>query len=141
MMRALISILAIVASSLFAIGGESLTKPVLSFSLTATNHSFAHQVGSGLILRVERDELGWEAGVFRAHSTENLLYPQHVWHGAFPCQLSAWSYRRWTFPDERVIAIRGSKSSVRIRLIDAAVSGASGSEQFTGGRVEIHWKP
>ena len=139
-MRTFISILALLVSGLFAIAGEPATKPVLSFSLTATNQSFSHQLASGLTLRVERDELGWEVGVFEGHSTDSLLYPQRNWHGAFPCQLSAWSHRTQTFPDERLIPVRGFKSSVRIRLIDAVVSGEPGSERFTGGRVEIYWK-
>lgn len=139
-MRTFVSILALLVSGLFAIAGEPATKPVLSFSLTATNQSFSHQLASGLTLRVERDVLGWEAGIFKGRSTDNLLYPQHIWHGAFPCQLSAWSHRTRTFPDERLIPIRGFKSSIRIRLIDVVVSGEPGSERFTGGRVEIYWK-
>jgi hypothetical protein len=134
--RAPISILALFASGLLAFAGE----PVLSFSLTATNQSFSHQLTAGLALRVERDAVGWEVGVFEGQSTDSLLYPQPNWHGAFPCQLSAWSHRTQTFPDERIIPIRGHKSSVRIRLIDTVVSGEPGNERFTGGRVEIYWK-
>ena len=139
-MRSLISILALFASSLFAIAEESASKPVLSFSLTATNQSFSHRLVSGLTLRVERDESGWEVGVFTDHSTDSLLYPQRNWHGAYPCQLSAWSHRTQTFPDDRLIPVRGFQSSARIRLINAVVSGESGREKFTGGRVEIYWK-
>jgi|ERR1017187_4159718 hypothetical protein len=139
-MRAFIFILGLLVSGLFAFAGEPAPKPVLSFRLTATNQSLSHRLASGLTLRVERDVLGWEAGVFEDKSTDDLLYPQRNWHGAFPCQLSALWHRTQTFPDERLIPIRGFKSSVRIRLIDATVSGEPGSERFTGGRVEIYWK-
>jgi hypothetical protein len=130
--RALFSILVLFISGLLAAAGDFPPMPVLAFSLTATNQNLSHRLGSGLILRVERDELGWEVGVYQHHSTDSLLYPQHNWHGAFPCQLSAWS--------QRVIPIRGRKSSVCIRLIHARVSGQSGSERFSGGRVEIFFK-
>jgi hypothetical protein len=136
-MRAFVSILALFASGLLAAAEDSPAKPVLSFSLTATNQSFTHRLESGLTLRVERNELGWDVGVFQRHSTDNLLYPQGNWHGAFPCQLSAWSQRRKTFADQQVMPIRGYKSSVRIRLVDVVVAGKPGSERFTGGWLEI----
>ena len=139
-MRIPFSIFVLLASGVLAVAGNSLSKPVLTFSLTATNRSFSQRLDSGLILRVERDELGWEVGVFQPHSTDSLLYPQLSWHGAFPCQLSAWSQRSQTFPDERIVPIRGHNSSVRIRLIDAKVIGESGSERFTDGRVEVFYK-
>jgi hypothetical protein len=139
-MRAFVSILAFFTSGLVAAAGDHPIKPVLSFSLTATNRSFSHRLKSGLMLRVERNELGWDVGVFRDRRCDNLLYPQGNWHGAFPCQLSAWSQHRKTFPDQRVIPIRGYRSSVRIRLIDAVVGGESGCERFTRGQVEIYWQ-
>ena len=74
-MRIFNSILALVASGLFAIAGEPTDKPVLSFSLTATNQNFSHQLTSGLTLHVERDALGWEVGVFKGRSSDSLLYP------------------------------------------------------------------
>lgn len=138
-MRALLAIIFAALSACAAGRAETPVKPVLSFSLTARNPRFTRSLGNGLSLRVVRDTLGWEAGVFRDHSTDNLLYPQGNWHGAFPCQLSAWSHRSRTFPDERVIAVRGLQHSVRIRLIDASTSGKAGAEQFAGGRVEIYW--
>lgn len=119
--------------------GTSQSKPMLSFSLTATNASFSRQLSPDLLLRAERDVLGWEVGVFLRTNADNLLYPQPIWHGAFPCQLSAWSHRTRTFPDKRVIPIRGYRSSVRIRLVDVKVAGESGNEKFIGGRVEIFW--
>jgi hypothetical protein len=120
-MGAFIFIITLLASGFVAAAGEPSTKPVLAFSLTATNASFTHRLSSVLMLRAERDDLGWEVGVFQRHSTDSLLYPQRIWHGAFPCQLSAWSHSTQTFPDERIIPIRGYKSSIRIRLLDATV--------------------
>jgi hypothetical protein len=139
-MRTFNTILVLFAFGLLAFAGEPADKPVLSFSVTATNKSFSHQLTPELTLRVDRDGPVWEVGVFKGHSTDSLLYPQRIWHGAFPCQISAWSHRTHTYPDERIIPIRGYNSSVRILLIDTVVSGKSGSERFTGGRVEIYWK-
>ena len=137
-MRTFLSILALVALASAVLAGDSRDRPLLSFSLTATNQSFSYQFLSGLTLRVERDSSGWEVGVFKHDSEDNLLYPQHNWHGAFPCQLYPWSHRTKIFPEERLIPIRGRKGSVRIRLLDAGVAGEPGSERFTGGRVEIY---
>lgn len=139
-MRAFFSILALLASSSLVFAGDFAAKPLLAFSLAATNQSFSEKLGSGLVLRVERNEIGWEVGVFRHEHEDSLLYPQHNWHGAFPCQLSAWSQKSQTFPNERIIPIRGQKGSVRIRLIDAKVAGEPGNESFIGGRVEIFYK-
>ena len=137
-MRTFIAILTLLISGICAVAGDSGTKPILSFSLTATNRSFTRSVGQGLTLRVERDVIGWEVGVFRKRSSDNLLYPQHNWHGAYPCQLSAWSHWTQTFPDERVIPVRGTKQAVRVRLVGAAVSGEAANDRFTGGRVAIY---
>ena len=139
-MRTLVAIIILTLSNFAAYCADLHVEPVLSFSLTATNQSFSQMLEEGLWLRVERDELGWEAGVFRSRSTDNLLYPKPNWHGAFSCQLSAWSYRTKAFPDDRVIPVRGVHQSVRIRLIDPAITGDPGKERFTGGRVEIYWK-
>ncbi len=115
-------------------------KPVLSCSLTATNSVFRHQLNSGYSVRVVRCELGWEVEVFNGHDKENLLYPAGNWHGAQPCQISAWSHRTLTFPDVRLIPVRDSSDSVRIQLINATVTGGVGKERFTGGRLEVYWE-
>ena len=112
-MRTFIAILTLIAFGICAVAAAPASKPVLSFSLTATNNRFTRSVGQGLTLRVERDVLGWEVGIFRKGSTDNLLYPQRNWHGAYPCQLSAWSHPTQTFPDERVIPMRGTSRELR----------------------------
>jgi hypothetical protein len=140
-MRALLATLTLIASGVCTVGAGSSSTPLLSFSLTATNGSFTRAIGQGLTLRVERDQIGWEVGVFQKGSSDNLLYPQRNWHGAYPCQLSAWSYRARTFPDQRVIPVRGTGRASRMRLVEAAVSGEPGNEKFKGGRVEIYLEP
>jgi hypothetical protein len=140
-MRALLATLTLIASGLCTVGAGSSSEPLLSFSLTATNGSFTRSIGQGLTLRVERDQLGWEVGVYQKSSSDNLLYPQRNWNGAYPCQLSAWSYRTQTFPDQRVIPLRGTGRAARVRLTEAAVSGEPGKEKFKGGRVEIYLEP
>ena len=139
-MRTLLAIITLTLSNFAAYCADSNVEAVLSFSLTATNEGFSKRLEEGLWLRDERDELGWEVGVFRNRSPDNLLYPQSNWHGAFPCELSAWSHRTMTFPGDRIIPVRGVHRSVRIRLIDPAVTRDSGNERFTGGRVEIYWE-
>ena len=114
-------------------------KPLLVFSLTATNASFSHRLSKGMVLRAEGNAMGWDVGVFQGLSEDSLLYPQQNWHGAFPCQVSAWSQRTQTFPDERVIPVRDHKGAVGIRLIHAKVTGEIGNETFSGGRVEVFW--
>ena len=140
-LRMLLVVITLALTGFAALLAESPAKPVLSFSLMATNQTFSRQLEHDLSLRVERDALGWEVGVFRSRSTDNLLYPQKRWHGAYPCQLSAWSFRTQTFPNERVIAVRGLQHLVRIRPIDVTVVGNSNSERFAGGRIEIYWEP
>ena len=119
---------------------DAQAKPVITFGLNATNESFVARPEKGFVLSVERDSLGWEVNVSLAEKREFLLYPSLNWHGAHPCQLSAWSHARATFPDERIIRVRGYRRWVRINLIDAKVSGAQGSEQFIGGRADIYWQ-
>lgn len=139
-MHTLISVILFLGLGLVAAAGDQTAKPVVSFSLVATNYSFSYQLAPRLSLRVERDVCGWEVGVFKTGGKDNLLYPKRTWHGAYPCQISAWSHSLQSFPDERIIPIRGYHSAVAIRLIGAVVSGKSGSERFVGGRLEIYWK-
>lgn len=138
-MRLAISILVLVGTCMFAEAGQARTRPILSFSLNATNEIFQKQIAANLKLCAKRDEMGWEVGVFKGRSTDNLLYPQRSWHGAFPCQLAAWSHHALTFPDERVIPVRGLGKSIRIHLIDPVVSVEGRNHKFTKGRVEISW--
>jgi hypothetical protein len=139
-MRPLITILALLTFWSSAIVAGALTKPTLSFSLTATNTYFVRSVGQGLRLRVDREELGWEAGVFKTGGHDNLLLPQENWHGVQQCQIYTWMPRTHTFGEVRVIPVRGTKWSVRIRLVGATASGKPGNEKFTGGRADLFFE-
>jgi hypothetical protein len=139
-MRLLIAILALLSFGSCVLAVDAPAKPTLSFSLTATNGYFVRSVGHGFRLRVDRDELGWEVGVFRRGGHDNLLLPQGNWHGAQPCQVYAWMPRTRTFGQERVIPVRDAKRAVRIRLIGATASGKAGSEKFTGGRADVFFE-
>lgn len=136
-MRLLIAILALFSFESCMLAADAPSKPTLSFSLTATNGYFVRSVGQGLRLRVDRDALGWEVGVFKRGGHDNLLLPQGNWHGAQPCQIYTWMPRTQTFGQERVIPVRDIKRAVHIRLVGATASGKVGSEKFTGGRVDI----
>ena len=139
-MRLLIAILALFSFGFCVLAADAPVKPTLSFSLTATNGYFVRSVGQGLRLRVSRDELGWEVGVFKQGGRDNLLLPQGNWHGAQPCQIYAWMPRTQTFGQERVIPARDTKRAVRIRLVGATASRKAASEVFTGGRADVFFE-
>jgi len=140
-MRALIVILTLLGFGFAATGTDSAPKPTLSFNLASTNGWFGQNIGKGLRLRVERDELGWEVCVYENGSSDNLLLPRGNWHGPQLCQIYTWMPRKDIFGNDRVIPIHGSKRSVRIRIFGATASGKPGSESFTGGRADIFLEP
>ena len=116
-------------------------QPMLKFSTTDARDRFETNLPNGLRLVVEKNELGWEVSVFKGKSQDSLLYPQGNWHGAWPCQLSAWSHKRKTFPDQRVIPIRGYHQSIVVDLSQALSAGEPGHEAFTGGTITISLRP
>jgi len=140
-MRVAIAILFLINFGSCAIAAQDAAKASLSFNLTATNGYFVRDIGQGLQLRVDRDELRWEVGVFRRGKRDNLLLPRGNWHGAQVCQIYTWMPRTGTFGNDRVVPIHGSKRSVRIRLIGARASGNPGSEKFIGGRADLYLEP
>ena len=121
-------------------GADVKSTQVLVFSLAATNRVFEVHPEAGFTLRVTGDSSDWDVDVSRSDFNDYLLYPNLDWHGAYPCQIIPWSFTRKYFPDERVIRVRGYGRWVRMRLVDAKVSGAQGSERFTNGRVEVYWQ-
>jgi len=140
-MRPVIALLILINLGSCAIAAEAAARPRLSFSLTATNGYFVRDIGEGFRLRVDRDELGWEVGVFKNRKGDNLLLPRGNWHGAQMCQIYTWMPRDGTFGNDRVIPIQGSKRAVRIRLVGATASGKPGSGKFTGGSVDLYLEP
>ena len=116
-------------------------QPLLTFSATDGRDRFETKLPHGLRLVVEKNELGWEVGVFKGKSRDSLLYPQANWHGAWPCQLSAWSHKRKTFPDLRVIPIRGYGQCIVVDLSNALSIGEPDHELFTGGTITIALRP
>jgi hypothetical protein len=140
-MRALIAILTLLGLGFSAAGVDSAPKPTPSFNLAATNCWFGRNIGKGLRLRVECDELGWEVYVYKKGSTDNLLLPRGNWHGPQLCQIYTWMPRKDGFGNDRLIPIHGSKQPVRIRIFGATASGRPGSERFTGGRADIYLGP
>jgi hypothetical protein len=143
-MRALVFIIAILVCELLAPAHGLPTKPVLLFNLTATDLSFSRQVSSSLVLRVIRYDLkstDWEVEVYRRHNPDdNLLYQVANAHGPQPFDIMAWQHRSHFYPDERIVPVRDTQHTVRIRLINPAISGGAENETFTGGRAEICWK-
>jgi len=110
---------------------------LMTFSIVDENPYFESRLPNGLRLTVEKDGLGWVVGVFRGKSTDSLLYPQRRWHGAWPCHLYAWSHKQKTFPDIRVIPIRGYRQSLVVDMTSVNSSGEAEQEKFTGGTITI----
>jgi hypothetical protein len=140
MIRDLLVIVVALFGCCFACGADVKSTKVLVFSLAATNRVFEVHPEVGFALRVTGESSDWDVDVSRSDFNDYLLYPSLDWHGAYPCQIMPWSFTRGYFPDERVIRVRGCERWVRIRLVDAKVGGAKGSERFTNGRVEVYWQ-
>jgi hypothetical protein len=65
-------------------------REVLQFDLTSADRVVEADTGDGCLVRAENNSdggWGWEIGVYRKKSEDNLLYPKGNWHGAFPCQI------------------------------------------------------
>jgi hypothetical protein len=143
-MRALVFIITILGLGFLASADGLPAKPLLSFNLTATDVSFSRQVSSNLVLRVMRYDsksTDWEVELYRRpNQNDNLLYQVADAHGPQPFDIMAWNHQSHFYPDERIVPVRDTQHTVRIRLIDAAISGGTENERFTGGRVEIYWK-
>ena len=109
---------------------------------------FSAPLPRGLRVIVVRTGLGWEVGVFKGSGTDNLLYPTPRWHGAYPCQLSAWSHLDKTFPDIGVLPVRGSRGRLVVDLSSAVSErpaesgpGLPKHARFVGGVISIGWRP
>ena len=120
--------------------GDFPPKPALAFSLTATNQSFSHRLGSGLILRVERDELGCEV---------ECISSRHGQFALSSIQL-AWSISSsgfgWSLT-EPGISRRAHHSDSRTQEFNLHSPDSRKSfrpvwqQRFSGGRVEVFDKP
>ena len=136
-------LLAILAVSAWGAGAKP--KPVLTFSLTATNEHLAVHPEHGFILGVWRiSPTDWDVDVSLAKDGKNrrgcLLYGPLFTHGAHPSDITAWAHATGYYPDERVLRVHGYRRWIRIRLVDAQVSGGTNGWRFTGGRAEIYWQ-
>ena len=119
---------------------------------------FSAPLPRGLRVIVVRTGTGWAVGVFKGSGIDNLLHPTPRWHGAYPCQLSAWSHLDKTFPDIRVLPVRGSRGRLVVDLSSAVSEGPAESgdrgprpgvpdhgapphARFVGGVISIGWRP
>ena len=112
-------------------------KVVLSFPLTADSSPVPVPLGQGLRLDTDRYEQGWDLLVFRSGSDDNLLAPKGNWHGAQPVQVSV--YMLTIYPNERIIPIRSTSTSICVRILNARTEGVGNHEHFTNGAVEVRW--
>ena len=120
---------------------KSVDHHVLSFGITDQMEKIDHSLPNGLHLSVTRvDSSGWDVGVFKGKGRNSLLYPQVNWHGAWPCQVYAWSHQSKFFPDIRVIPIRGYKLSVVVVIDKATTTGTGERAEFSGGQIHIYWR-
>ena len=112
-------------------------KVVLSFPLAAETSPKPAPLGRSLLLSAERYEQGWDLVVSRSGSDDNLLAPTRNWHGAQSFQVSV--YLMSVYPNERIIPIRSTSSSICVRILNARTEGAGNSEHFVNGEVEVRW--
>lgn len=113
---------------------------LLTFNVLDQADHFSAKLPNGLRVLVSKDfEFVWEVEVFRGKGEDNLLYPERNWHGAFPCQLSAWSHHTKHFPDLRIIPVRGYRICVVVDLRNVASTDES-TTHYTGGTVRVSWQ-
>jgi hypothetical protein len=120
---------------------EAKAKPANSFSFDVldSRSTIYRDISKNLVLRVVKDDLGWNVQVTRKpitpKSSWNLLYHSLQWHGPYPSQVSAWHVTRRYFPNERTLDVFSYPYEVRIVLIDPVVE----AEDFKSGRIKISW--
>ena len=116
----------------------------IRFSVTDTTALFERPLGSDLRIRVRREHpMGWVVTATSERPGDdppNLLYHSPSWHGPYPTDVFAWSYRSRLFPDERVLPVRGHPYEVRIRLIDCRTSSTGDDATFESGTIEVSWR-
>jgi hypothetical protein len=116
----------------------------LRFDVTDTTAAFEHSLGDSLVLRVSREgSLGWIVSVVRRSpepNQPNLLYHSRAWHGPYPTDVLAWSFKSRYFPDERLLPVYGYPYEIRIRLIDCRTAGRREHIVFAAGTIEVAWR-
>ncbi|MGH7590155.1 MAG: hypothetical protein ACREL2_01845 [Gemmatimonadales bacterium] len=114
------------------------------FTATDTTPRFEESLGTALLLRVEREPPdGWVVSVVRRGAgtdPRNLLFHSRRWHGPYPTDVFAWSFRQRYFPDERVLPVYGYPYEVRIRLVGCHASGTGATAVFDAGTIEVAWR-
>ena len=111
-----------------------------SFDVLDSRRTIYRDISKNLVLRVVKDDLGWNVQVTRKPITRksnwNLLYHSLQWHGPYPSQVSAWHVARRYFPNERTLYVRGYPYEVRIALVNPVVEA---EDTFKSGRIKISW--
>ncbi len=117
---------------------------ILRFDVTDTTLIFERPLGSFLLLRVRRESRsGWVVSVVRRSSEPdqpNLLYHSRNWHGPYPTDVFAWSFRRRYFPNERILPVYGYPYELRVRLMGCRTSGSGDDLRFVAGTIEVAWR-
>jgi hypothetical protein len=116
----------------------------LSLSVTDKRNVIYHRVGEDLLLRVVKEEMGWNVQVtrrpFTRNSSWNLLYHSLRWHGPYPSQIYAWHVVDHYFQNERALDVRGYPYEVHIVLINPVIEGTGAQAKFKSGTIKISWK-
>jgi hypothetical protein len=137
---------AIVVSLLQNLIAEAKQKPANSFSfdLVDSRNVIYRDLNKDLVLRVVKDEMGWNVKVTRKpinqQSSWNLLYHSLKWHGPYPSEVYAWHITERYFRNERTLNVRGYPYEVRIVLTNPMVEGEGSQARFKSGRVRISWR-
>jgi hypothetical protein len=99
-----------------------------------------------LLLRLENvsagnERWGWEVQVLRrpvSIDSRNLIHQTP--HGPGPSDVLAWQVAENSFPNERLVDVKGYPITVRIQLIEPRVSGKGADALFTSGRLRVSWE-
>ena len=130
----------VIAVLMAATSVNAQPREVLTLDLTSTQKRVQANTGDGFVVRIDNlndTGWGWEIGVYRRGSEDNLLYPKGIWHGAFPCQIVAGPNQ--VFPDERVIQVRSTLKTLTVQLSGVLFEGTEPHYRFTGGLARVLW--
>ena len=130
----------VIAVLIAATSVDAQPREVLTLNLTSIQKQIQADTGDGFVVRVDNlndTGWGWEVGVYRKGSGDNLLYPKGNWHGAFPCQIVPGPNQ--VFPDTRVIKVRSTAKTLTIQLLGVLFEGTDPDYRFTDGVARVLW--
>jgi hypothetical protein len=120
----------------------------ISINVNDPREKVSANINDKLLLQISRinnvdiDNRDWEVSVLEKPvqpNSENLLYHSDKWHGPYPTDVYAWSFKEKRFPDNRLLSVRGYNYNVQIELIDCSTIGSGAQIKFKDGTVKVTW--